>query len=134
MYIIIDNSIFSHVALYVQVQKRQVALIDGINLDGNLLAQLHQRGLVTKKEYNDINAFIKGLNVQDAGTYFINSVLFRWPIEVFESNVRLLIEALKSDGERGNRSVARKLCNAFSKCGLDAPRLEDPDTSTTDSS
>lgn len=104
----------------------------GINLDGNLLGQLNQRELVTRKEFNDINAYIQGLNVQAAGTYFINSVLFRWSIEVFESNMCLLIEALQSDGDRGNRSVARKLCKAFSECGLDAPHLED--ASTTDSS
>lgn len=119
------------VALYNQVRKTQSKLISGMHLDGKLLAELNARELLTKKEFNDINASILGNNILAAGTLFVNSVLFRWPFEVFESNVCLLIEALQSQGDSGNKSMAKKLCKAFSQCGLDAPHFED--TSSTPS-
>ena len=119
---------FSYVALFEQVRKKQSTLIDGLKLDGDLLAKLNGHGLLTKKEFGDINAQILGYNDLAAGRYFVNAVLFQWPLEVFESSVRLLIEALQSQGDRGNRSLARKLSNAFLECGLDAPHLEDAST------
>ena len=106
-------------------------LKQGLHLDGKLLAQLNQRKLVTKKEFNAINAFLQAHNSSAAGTHFVNTVLFRWSAAVFESNVCLLIEALKSHGDGGNMNIAEKLCKAFSDCGLDAPHFED--TFTTES-
>ena len=111
----------SIVALYYQVQKIQSNLLDGIKLDAKLLGNLHQRALVTRTEYNEIDAHIMGHNVSKASTYFVNSVLFKWYADVFEDNVRRLIEALKSHDDGGNHSVAKQLRTAILKCGLDAP-------------
>ena len=110
------------------MRKKQSTLIDGLKLDGSLLAKLNERGLLTKKEFNDINAYLLGHNVQAAGTYFVNAVLLRWPFEVFESNVRPLVEALQSLDDRGNQGLARKLRKCFSECELDYPCVNPPHT------
>ena len=119
-----------YIALIRQVQKLQSKLIDGLHLDGDLLAKLNERELLTEQEFNDIHAIIMRSSVRAAGMHFVNTVLFRWSAAVFESSVCLLIEALQSHGDRGNKSIAEKLCKAFSECGLDAPHFEDTSTTT----
>ena len=101
------------------MRKKQSTLIDELKLDGSLLAKLNERELLTKKEFNDINAYHQGHNVQAAGTYFVNSVLCQWPFKVFASNVCLLVGALQSHDDCGNQSLARRLRKCFSECELD---------------
>ena len=104
-----------YTALYNRVRKMHGTLKQGLHLDGKLLAQLNQRKLVTKKEFNAINAFLQAHNSSAAGTHFVNSVLFQWPPEKFERNVSQLTVALESHEDGGNQNIARKLRNAFSK-------------------
>ena len=87
----------------------------GLHLDGDLLAQLYQRKLVTRNEFDDINAIIQARNSPSAGRHFVNSVLFQWPPEVFESNVGQLTKALESHEDRGNQKIAGKLHSAYSE-------------------
>ena len=96
----------------------------GLKLDGKLLALLNERRLLTKKEFNDINAHILGNNIPAAGEYFVNRVIFQWPLDVFESNVRSLIEALQSHDDWENQSVANTLCRSFTVCGLEVPHIK----------
>lgn len=105
-----NNIILFYVALFDQVRKRQSVVIHGLNLDANLLAKLNECDLLPKAKYSDINARILGNNIPAAGAYFVNSVMFQWSYEVFEKNVRRLIEALQSHDDSGNHSVARNLC------------------------
>ena len=102
--------------------------MDGLKLDGRLLGMLNERELVTKKEFSDINAQIVGHNIAAAGEYFVNSVMFQWSSQVFESNVSLLSRALLSHDDTGNQSAAKDLCKCFSECGLDDPSVEDTPT------
>ena len=103
-----------YTALYNCVQ-RMHGTLNQLHLDGKLLAHLNQHKLVTKKQFNDINASLQAHNSLAAGTYFVNSVLFQWPTEVFESNVSRLTEALESHEDGGNQKIARKLRNAYSE-------------------
>ena len=105
----------SYTALYNRVWRIHATLERGIHLDGKLLAQLSQRKLVAKKEFNDINANLQAHNNSAAGTCFVNSVLFQWLPEEFERNVSQLIEALESHEDRGNQNIARKLHKAYSE-------------------
>ena len=123
-----------YAALFDQVRKKQSALIDGLHLDGKLLAQINERGLLTEDNFSAINAQILGHNRRAAGTFFVNTIMIQWPLEVFENNIRLLIEALQSHSERGNQSVATLLCKSFCECGLDGPSVEDACTMCTDNS
>ena len=104
-----------YTALYNRVRRMHAALERLLHLDGKLLAQLSQHKLVTKEEFHAINAFLEMHNRLSAGTYFINSVLFEWPLELFESKVRRLTEALESHEDGGNQNIARKLRNAYSE-------------------
>ena len=101
-----------YIALFEQVQKIQCELATELNLDSTLLAQLHQRQLLTEQEMGDINSHILGHNQPAAGRYFVLSVLNRWSIHVFEGNVHRLIDALESHDDNGNQNAARKLCSA----------------------
>ena len=103
-----------YTALYNRVQ-RMHGTLNQLHLDGKLLAHLNQHKLVTKKQFNDINASLQVHNSLAAGTYFVNSVLFQWPTEVFESNVSRLTEALESHEDGGNQKIAGRLRNAYSE-------------------
>ena len=118
----------TYVALFERVRKQHSALIEGLKLDGSLLAKLNERKLLTRTEFSDINAKILGHNIPAAGEYFVNSVMFRWSPQVFEGNVCLLIEALLSHDDTGNQRAATDLCECFSECGLDVPHVEDART------
>ena len=107
---------FFYVALLVQAQKRQSALLNRFRLDANLLGLLNGHGLLTEADYSAINARIVGHNDQAAGTYFVNTVMFQWSPEVFESNVHPLIEALESHESPGSQSVAKKLRKLLEGC------------------
>ena len=114
-----------YVELFDRIRKQQSALIDGLKLDGKLLALLNERKVLTKKEFNDINAHIMGHNIAAAGTHFVNAVMSQWPLDVFESKVRCLIEALLRHDDAGHHTLAGNLSKSFSECGLDAPPCKD---------
>ena len=101
------------------MQKIQCELVTGLSLDETLFTQLHQHKLLTQEEAGVINARMLEHNQSAARTYFVNSVLFRWSFEVYEDNVRQLIEALQSHDDSGNQSAAEKLHWAILECGLD---------------
>ena len=86
-----------------------------MHLDAKLLAQLNQRKLLTKREFHDINAYLMMCNSPSAGTYFVNSVLFHWPPEVFDSNVSRLTEARETHEDGGNQKIAGKLRSIYSE-------------------
>ena len=109
--------------MFEQVQKIQSKLAIGLSLDETLLAQLREHRLLTREEVDAINAHILGHNQSAAGRHFVNLVLFGWSFEVFESNVRQLIEALQSHDDSGNQAVAGKLQRALVECGLE---MHDP--------
>ena len=111
------------VALFEQVQKIQGELLTGLSLDETLFARLRENQLLTQEEGGVIIAHLRGHNYSAAGTYFVNSVLFRWTFEVFESNVRQLIEALQSHDDCENQSAAGKLQRALLECGLETHDL-----------
>ena len=71
---------------------------------------LNERDLLTRKKFSDINAYIKGNNIFAAGTHFVNSVVMRWPYEVFEEKLCLLIGALQNNDDCENQSLAKMLC------------------------
>ena len=98
-------------------------MIDDLKLDAKLLALLNQQGLLTKAEFNEINSHHLRLNIPAAGQYFVNTVMIQWSLDVFESNVRRLIDALQSHDDTGNHNLASNLCKSFSECGLDPPVL-----------
>ena len=108
-----------HIALFEQVQKIQGELATGLNVDETLFARLREKQLLTQEEVGVIFASLRGHNQSAAGTYFVNSVLFRWTFEVFEDSVRQLIEALRSHDDSGNQTVAGELHTALLKCGLE---------------
>lgn len=101
--------------------KIQSKLVSGLHLDADLLAKLNECGLLTPGEYSVVNAHILGNNLHAAGTYFVNSVLIRWPYGVYEENMRKLTEALQSHRDSGNQYYARKLREFFSECEVDFP-------------
>ena len=103
------------------MQKIQSKLKTGLSLDETLLAQVREQQLLTREETSEINACLLGHNHSAAGAYFVNTVLIGWPYEVFEDNVRRLIEALCSHDDSGNHAVARNLQEALIKCGLEMP-------------
>ena len=106
--------------MYDQVRKRSNAFIRGLNLNGTLLAMLNECDLLTREDFSDINAHITGNNILAAGTHFINSVVMRWPYEVFEEKVHLLIGALQNHDDCGNESLAKMLCELNIPCAGDA--------------
>ena len=116
---------YIYVALFEKVQKQQTAFIEGLKLDGKLLGLLHQHQLLTQKEFNDINAYHLRQHIPDAGTYFVNSVMFQWSKEVFESKARGLIKALEKHEDASNHKLASRLREAFEECGLAVPCVED---------
>ena len=99
-----------------KVQVTQSTIIRGVHLDGDLLAKLNECKLLTKWQFNQINARILGNNIHDAGTFFVNSVLMQWPPHVFKKKGHLLIKALQSHDDTGNKTLARKLHESFSEC------------------
>ena len=108
--------LFFYVALLAQAKKQQPALLSGFRLDANLLGLLNGNGLLTQADYGEINARIERNNDQAAGTYFVNTVMFQWSPEVFESNMHPLIEALESHESPGSQSVAKKLRKLLEGC------------------
>ena len=115
---VISNMVTMHLsytALCNQVRKIHDVLERGLHLDWDLLAQLNQRNLLTTEEFSDINAILQAHNSPSAGRHFVNSVLFQWPPEVFESNVSRLTEALESHEDGGNQKIAGRLRNAYSE-------------------
>lgn len=108
----------------------QSALISGLHLDGHLLVKLNERKLLTKRQFNDINARILGNNIYDAGIYFVNSVLMQWSHQVIKKKVHLLIEALESHDDTGNQDLAKKLIISCSKCKPSIPCVGDAATTS----
>lgn len=70
----------------------------------------------------DINACHLRQNILDVGTYFVNSVMFHWSLEAFESKVRYLTKALEKHEDTANHRLARHLHKSFTDCGLAVPR------------
>ena len=89
---------------------------------------MHQYQLLTKKEFNDINVYHLRQHIPDAGTYFVNSVMFQWSLEVFESKARDLTKALEKHEDSANNKLASRLHKAFAECGLAVPRVDDDST------
>ena len=81
---------------------------------------LNECDLLTREDFSDIYAHIKGNNILAAGTHFVNSVVMRWPYEVFEEKLCLLIGALQNNDDCENQSLAKMLCELNIPCAGDA--------------
>ena len=90
-------------------------LIAHLNIDHDLLAALHQEGLLSNVHRQSIHSMISAPPVEIA-SYFTNRVLFSWPPQTFAVHLETLANILADHSHVANKDFARQFKKILRDC------------------
>ena len=98
----------SLLGLKARVRSRHQQLINSLLIDGQLLAALHEKELLSELQRQELHARIDRNDApMRTSNYFVGSVVFQWPSTVFDRNLRELSKALAEHSDAGNKHLGQ---------------------------
>ena len=91
-----------------RVRSRHQQLINTLLIDGQLLAALHERELLSELQRQELHARVDRNDApMRTSNYFVGSVVFQWPSSVFDRNLGELSKALTEHSDAGNKHLGQ---------------------------
>ena len=91
-----------------RVRSRHQQFINTLLIDGQLLAALHEKELLSELQRQELHARIDRNDApMRTSNYFVGSVVFQWPSSVFDRNLRELSKALAEHSDPGNKYLGQ---------------------------
>ena len=92
------------------MRRRHQQLINSLCIDGQLLAALHERELLTELQRQEIHTRLERNDPPlRTSSYVIGSVVFHWAESVFDSNMEEFSKALSEHSDSGNKRLGEVL-------------------------
>jgi hypothetical protein len=100
-----------------RVQRMHRDLIARLNIDHDLLAALHQEGLLSNVHRQSIHSMISAQKPPvEIASYFTNRVLFSWPPQTFAVHLKTLANILAEHSHLANKDFAEQFNKILSDC------------------